>query len=678
MISFDLTSALSLLPKNLSFLTSTIRLWPKYIGVFPSAFSLKSKYLSFLTSAFSLNPFYLISFNLSFSLQSKPLKTIILTVLAAISLSSCSTPDPVPPMVIGGHIDLHKWDFENHGPVKLDGDWKFVWNRLIGPNNSQEIDDYIHVPKNWKHETRSGINITPEGYGTYALTIRTSKSEKPYALYVPMISHACMIWVNEKLVYQAGVVAKDRVTMKPATSKDVLVVEAYETEIRILMQVSNFVHHIGGIDHSFLFGPKHQIKHLRIKNVSFEAFLTGGLVFTAILYIMIAVLFNKKRAAILFSLICFDIVFLNLVNGENILPYLLPSLPWSIKIKIDFLSAFALPIPLIAAFIYDLFPRPRTKPILILILGIGLLNAIFIISAPVHTFSRFLTAFEVLLLVQCIYMAYLLLVAIYNSMQGSLVIFLGGLVLLASAINDILYYEQIVSVGPLAIMGFWFFLFSQAFAYAIQFMSNYNKLERFSENLEWQVNERTRNLQKTNEKLQEEIKSKEDIEEKLRTLSQTDPLTKIDNRYKFNETLDEEIRRVNRYQESLSVIMFDIDHFKLVNDTYGHDVGDRVLVNVAQLVENMIRDIDSFARWGGEEFVILTPNNDIEGASMLAERIRKTIELTDFSPVSVLTASFGVIEYVKGEDKTSFLKRVDEALYSAKYRGRNQVVRNDE
>ena len=75
---------------------------------------------------------------------------------------------------------------------------------------------------------------------------------------------------------------------------------------------------------------------------------------------------------------------------------------------------------------------------------------------------------------------------------------------------------------------------------------------------------------------------------------------------------------------------------------------------------------------------ILTPNNDIEGASMLAERIRKTIELTDFSPVSVLTASFGVIEYVKGEDKTSFLKRVDEALYSAKYRGRNQVVRNDE
>jgi len=131
---------------------------------------------------------------------------------------------------------------------------------------------------------------------------------------------------------------------------------------------------------------------------------------------------------------------------------------------------------------------------------------------------------------------------------------------------------------------------------------------------------------------------------------------------------------VNRYGGALSVIMFDIDHFKLVNDTFGHDVGDRVLVNIAHLVENMIRDIDSFARWGGEEFIILTPNNDIDGATLLAERIRRTIELNDFTPVKTLTSSFGVIQYNKNEEKTSFFKRVDEALYAAKYQGRNRVV----
>jgi len=177
-----------------------------------------------------------------------------------------------------------------------------------------------------------------------------------------------------------------------------------------------------------------------------------------------------------------------------------------------------------------------------------------------------------------------------------------------------------------------------------------------------------------NNKQEDEIKKREEIEEKLRTLSRTDPLTKIDNRYRFNQTLNEEIRRVNRYQGDLSIIMFDIDHFKAVNDTHGHDVGDRVLVSIAQLVENMIRDIDSFARWGGEEFIILTPNNDIDGATMLAERIRKTIELTDFAPVKTLTSSFGVVQYKPGEEKTSFLKRVDNALYAAKYQGRNRVM----
>jgi diguanylate cyclase (GGDEF)-like protein len=595
-------------------------------------------------------------------------------VILSLILFSCYSSARIVPKVDNGTIDLRKWEFEKYGPVALDGNWGFVWHQLVSPPKRNLITDFLPVPQNWKGTTLSGIDITPEGYGTYSVTIRLPKMEQPVAFYLPIIAHACTIWINNKLIFQAGKVSDSREAMVPKIARNVFFLEVNEPQIDLVMQVSNFVHKSGGIDTSILFGPKEQILNLRTKNVFFEAFLTGSLVFMAILHIMIAILFTRKRASLLFAVICLDIALRNLLTGEQLLSYLIPELPWSLEYKLEYLTAFSIAMPLIASFIYDLFPHPQTKHFLTTIIGIGLLCGIFIISSPVHTFSRFLVIFDLLIIVQSIYIAFLLISAMSNRLQGSGILLSGGVILLLASVSDMLFYQQQVNIGPLAVIGFWFFLLSQAFAFSIQFMNSFNKLKRFSLNLEWQVEERTRNLQQANLKLQEEIKKKAEIEEKLRTLSRTDPLTKIDNRYRFNEILDEELRRVNRYGGSLAIIMFDIDHFKSVNDTLGHDVGDRVLISVAQLVENMIRDIDSFARWGGEEFIILTPNNDINGASMLAERIRKTIEFTDFSPIKSLTSSFGVIQYQNNEDKTSFLKRVDEALYAAKYQGRNRVV----
>lgn len=159
----------------------------------------------------------------------------------------------------------------------------------------------------------------------------------------------------------------------------------------------------------------------------------------------------------------------------------------------------------------------------------------------------------------------------------------------------------------------------------------------------------------------------------LEELSITDPLTSIYNRRKFNELLTSEVERSKRYKTGLSIIMCDIDHFKKINDTFGHDVGDNALKVFSTKITENIREVDMFARWGGEEFMILMPNVTIDGASSVAEKLRKVIEETKIKKIKSFTASFGVTNLNEDDTAESFLKRVDEAMYKAKNSGRNKV-----
>lgn len=159
----------------------------------------------------------------------------------------------------------------------------------------------------------------------------------------------------------------------------------------------------------------------------------------------------------------------------------------------------------------------------------------------------------------------------------------------------------------------------------------------------------------------------------LQRLASTDALTGLFNRRKFNEELHNEIARAKRYGVQLTLIIFDIDHFKRINDHYGHQVGDSVLQSLATLVLNNIRDTDVLARWGGEEFTILISDNETIAPNTLAEKLREVIAENRFAEVGTVTCSFGVAEYKTGEDIKAFIKRADVNLYRAKAEGRNRV-----
>jgi len=161
--------------------------------------------------------------------------------------------------------------------------------------------------------------------------------------------------------------------------------------------------------------------------------------------------------------------------------------------------------------------------------------------------------------------------------------------------------------------------------------------------------------------------------EKYALDSITDKLTNLNNKFYFNKILSQMLNEAKsdlRYK--LSLIIFDIDFFKKVNDTYGHQVGDDVLQELSEIIKNTLRVDDIVARWGGEEFVILS-SMDSTAAMMLAQKLRKQIEVHDFKVINKMTCSFGVSQFNKGDNEKSLLGRADEALYIAKANGRNVV-----
>ena len=161
--------------------------------------------------------------------------------------------------------------------------------------------------------------------------------------------------------------------------------------------------------------------------------------------------------------------------------------------------------------------------------------------------------------------------------------------------------------------------------------------------------------------------------DELMNLATRDPLTGIGNRRAMQDKLDEVIASRNRTNRNCCLLMLDLDHFKKVNDRHGHAKGDEILVKLTEIIEIRIRATDNIYRIGGEEFVIVVEDQNIESASRLAEQLRTIVEANELTPEPSLTISIGVAQHVQGESADSWMSRADNALYAAKHSGRNQT-----
>lgn len=185
------------------------------------------------------------------------------------------------------------------------------------------------------------------------------------------------------------------------------------------------------------------------------------------------------------------------------------------------------------------------------------------------------------------------------------------------------------------------------------------------------LQDRVENMESETETLKEEVRKKQ--EEATR-----DALTGVANRLAYNERIASEIARNKRYQTPLTILVWDIDKFKSINDTYGHAAGDKVLKAIAKVLSSSIRETDFIARFGGEEFVVLMPETSIDAAESVANKLRQTIESCEFhfkDQRVVITASCGIAEIKHNESEEQLFERADSALYQAKETGRNKCVK---
>ena len=174
--------------------------------------------------------------------------------------------------------------------------------------------------------------------------------------------------------------------------------------------------------------------------------------------------------------------------------------------------------------------------------------------------------------------------------------------------------------------------------------------------------------------LEEKNQALEQANVELQRLASTDPLTGLYNRRAILERSELCLHLARRYGAPYSLIMFDIDHFKAINDQHGHDVGDRVLLAMTDRVQQALRETDTLARWGGEEFLVLAPQSEGEETCRLAERLRELVAQSEIDPVAGrVTASFGVASVKDGDSLEAVVKRADQCLYAAKRNGRNRV-----
>lgn len=202
-------------------------------------------------------------------------------------------------------------------------------------------------------------------------------------------------------------------------------------------------------------------------------------------------------------------------------------------------------------------------------------------------------------------------------------------------------------------------------------------LEHARDLLELRVAERTRDLMQANERLLHEVSERARAEEQLALAARADPLTGLMNRRAMLEQLEHQSARAQRSEAPFSLILADLDYFKSINDTHGHDAGDQALIAIAEQLRQALRAQDLVARWGGEEFLVLLPDTDLEGGLVVAENLREGVAartLTIGGQTVRLTLSLGVARCAKGQPYNECIKSADSALYRAKVQGRNRVV----
>ena len=611
---------------------------------------------------------------------------LILSLIALMLFATVRMYSAGSRLVDHGKVDLSSVDFQQS--VTLNGDWEFYWNRLLTPNDFRAIqppimDSLMKVPGTWDDQ-KAGTQVYPHrGVATYRLRLNYPSTLKDPALRIQNVSNAYKLYANGRLIAEVGKVSDKPSDFKNGEESLILDLPKDTQELELILQVANLDYDNGGLREGPVFGSKQVLERQKMTLLALQLFFIGSVFIFSIYYFLLFVLQPKNRTALFFSLLCFITVLRSLIWGEAPLVIFFPNVPYDVRAYINYLTGYHL-VPVMILFVHSIYPMEYKKTIL----GLVLLPTLFfdvLLLAPPGFISSFTNYIYVMVLLQMIYILGVLIKAVLDKRDNAILMFIAIYVFVLAIIADILHYKGIgsLNISYMFLYGNFAVILAMSFVQAKQQANIHKKLVLYNENLVEADRLKDKIMANEMSFLQAQISSASQIMflqcnmEKMEWDSKTDPLTGLYNRRYITERIENEFISYKRSKKKFSLIMADIDFFKEINDTYGHDCGDRVLKVVSKGLQDAGREQDVISRWGGEEFLLLLPETEIEGARILADRIREIIEeqIIEYNGVQVsITMTFGVAVNEDYEIIEDTIKKADNALYEGKNRGRNCVI----
>lgn len=531
-----------------------------------------------------------------------------------------------------------------------------VENALI--QNSQDIkaaNELRAFPQVWLKKDKVQ-------YASQSFEIVGLEKGEVYGFYLMDALTAYTIFVDGHEIATMGTVSDRPETAVAASKCQSAYFIAKGNQAEVVIWVSNYITDKTGIWQKTYLGTQNAISHYEERlNIS-DAFSVGAIFFISVYLWILFIVHRKDRTILYFAVCCTFITIKSIFSGQQIGFESYPVIQYTLGIRIAYLAVVGMAASFMA-FVSSYFVKESNRKIAFLFMLLSLIEAMVVLFTPHTFFMATFWCYQLAIPTFFIVTLYWVYKGILNKTEGARICMIGFLLFFGFAINDILYSLLLIKTGYYLSIGLIILVMVQATLVAIR-LSNALAHETYvKQNLETIVGERTRDL--------------EAEKNRFENLSKVDSLTLLYNKGYMLDVLEVEFENYKRYNGLFSLVMLDLDHFKAVNDNYGHVVGDQVLIKIAEVLNEQSRKGDIIGRFGGEEFLIIQRFTSAEDAAAFSEHLRMVIQkirfTSDKGPFS-LTASFGIAEATwNGSNEVELLKHADMALYRAKNQGRNRV-----
>lgn len=424
-------------------------------------------------------------------LQSQKINNVclVLAVILTFFISGCIQSQAVP-RVENGYLDLSNWDFNQNGPVRLDGDWEFYWEKLLEPKDFQNIvippkKDYIKIPGLWKENYINEKPLPPKGYATYRIIIKGLPKANLNALLINDVLSVCNVWTNGQLLTYSGQVGTDKISERPQKHSLIARFSNLDDYVEIVFQVSNFHNMQGGVNTHIWLGPDQQIQQMTHQALITTAVLGGALLIMGLFHMALYGMHRKEIANLYFGLYCAMWASQTLfgVNGGCLMATLFPSLPWRLSIDMT-LFPYGFTTPLLVMFYHALFPNKHAKLINRVYKILGGLFVVYLLFTPPNAFDIVVSYFVLVSLSAVLYLFYMFILDLIKNRKNILFLIPGYLVLALTGGNDVLYDRHIINTAVLVPYGTFFFILSYSFLISVRSSLAFSAVENLTMELQ--------------------------------------------------------------------------------------------------------------------------------------------------------------------------------------------------